>query len=90
MTEQSDDEQHLTDENDVLEDNKSSTLYINGNGMLVEDSAGKHPGVNIKFAFDNSALNKKSLPVNQLYLVFVVFVVEFTLFHTFIIFHMFI
>ena len=52
--------------------------------------AGKHPGVNIKFAFDNSALNKKSLPVNQLYLVFVVFVVEFTLFHTFIIFHMFI
>ena len=37
MTEQSDDEQHLTDENDVLEDNKSSTLYIDGNGMLVED-----------------------------------------------------
>ena len=37
MTEQSDDEQHLTDENDVLEDNKSSTLYIDRKGMLVED-----------------------------------------------------
>ena len=43
MTEQSDDEQHLTDENDVLEDNKSSTLYIDGNGMLVEDKHKKLP-----------------------------------------------